>query len=958
MSLALVLALCLGLLPAAYAGTAGGPAVSSNKNRQDYSSYYASTVKSHLYENPSHGLTRVEYTGKEIVVEDYDSAFQLQASRTIPMELSVWGGFYAGADYNFFVFGQNNPGESDSVEVFRIVKYSKDWQRLGQASIKGANTTHPFDAGSLRCDEYNGYLYIRTCHEMYKSSDGLNHQANVTIAVDQDSMAVTDSYYDVMNQSYGYVSHSFNQYIIVDEDGHIVAIDHGDAYPRGVAFCKYYADAGTGRFRGAGYGAWCSYANLFQFAGATGQNATGASIGGLAETRDSYVFCYNYDGKGGNGDRYMYYHWMDKASGKSWSAQITETPGSTTPVLASLGLDGGYMLWNGKSGYTANDTLYYLHYGADGKPEQYQIAKGSLSDCQPVAYNGKVVWYVTDNSAPVFYTLDASGVRGVPAGGSAQPEPPTEPDPPTEPEKPGAALDGIMSNPMRTYSNATVNSYVRTDGALIEGSTVKSTGNLAFTYEGGGHYLLLKEDGTLWGREAPDSGQPAPALVKVLDNVVQIQPGMALKRDGSVWTNRPLLSDGSIYRPNTMYKLMDGVKQIYSLNTCYEGMAVKTDGSLWTWGFYCDAAAGQTNPWLGREVSVSDDWYAPAKVMDDVAYATATMAIKTDGTLWSWGNNSFGAVGNGSELLQPTPVKILDNVVGAWCGYGPAGEVQKFALLADGSLYSWGINREGSLGYEGGNKTGIYYDMGYSGSVPYQDTPRKTTITGVVNVSPYYNEPMALTADGTVWAIGPSGLDRELVDGVKVLPGWPNAGSTQPTDPEEPYKPTSPDFNDVPAGEWYAAAVSWAVARDITNGTGGGKFSPGQNCTHAQILTFLYRASRGEGAATAADMDKAVQWARGKGMIGGGFNGGKACTRAEAVSYIWQALGKEPAPASSFTDVPTGADYAAAVSWAVANGVTNGTNAEGTTFSPGEICTRGHIVTFLHRAYVPEARLK
>ena len=66
------------------------------------------------------------------MAEDYSPDFQYLSGRTIPMELSRWGGFFAGADYNFFVFGQENPSESDSTEVIRVVKYSKDWQRLGQ----------------------------------------------------------------------------------------------------------------------------------------------------------------------------------------------------------------------------------------------------------------------------------------------------------------------------------------------------------------------------------------------------------------------------------------------------------------------------------------------------------------------------------------------------------------------------------------------------------------------------------------------------------------------------------------------------------------------------------------------------------------------------------------------------------------------------------------------------------
>lgn len=181
-------------------------------------------------------------------------------------------------------------------------------------------------------------------------------------------------------------------------------------------------------------------------------------------------------------------------------------------------------------------------------------------------------------------------------------------------------------------------------------------------------------------------------------------------------------------------------------------------------------------------------------------------------------------------------------------------------------------------------------------------------------------------------------------------------GEEKADTPAEPSEPAAPAFTDVPTGEWYAAPVAWAVEEKITNGTSDTKFSPGQNCTQAQILTFLYRADRGQGPASAADMDLAVEWAKEKGIIDGTFEGSTPCTRATAVSYIWQALGKSSAKASSFTDVPADADYADAVSWAVENGITNGDGSE-TIFSPDKVCSRGHIVTFLHRAYVEEARL-
>ena len=411
-SMALALVLVLSLLPAAAAAEVNGPTVSRNKNAQDYTRW-AVPVKSYLYENPQGGLTRVEYINGQVVIENYDSGFGWLDTQTLTPELPRWGGFFAGADYNFLIFGQENPNENDDAEVIRVVKYSKDWQRLGQASFKGANTTVPFDAGSLRCDEYGGYLYIRTCHEMYRSSDGLNHQSNLTMAVRQSDMTVTDSFYGVMNTSYGYVSHSFNQYLLVDEDGFIVALDHGDAYPRGAVLMRYYQKAGQEKFRGASYSAWCSSDNIVEFAGNIGNNTTGASVGGLGETGQCYVMTYSYDEVSGSGGRYPYYHYVDKDSGKGRSVRLSDTPGVSTPVLAAAGLEGGYVLWNGKESYTVDNVLYCMPYAADGTPGEVQAATGALSDCKPIPYQGGVVWYVTDNSAPVFYFLKDNKLASV-----------------------------------------------------------------------------------------------------------------------------------------------------------------------------------------------------------------------------------------------------------------------------------------------------------------------------------------------------------------------------------------------------------------------------------------------------------------------------------------------------------------------------------------------------------------
>lgn len=461
-SLALCLAMALSMAPVAMAAQAQ-PAVSKNLDKHSYSTYHANTINSYLYENSSGGLTRVEYINGQVVVEDYDSSFQCQSSRTIPVELPLWGGFYAGKDHNFLIFGQENPSESDSVEVVRVVKYDKSWNRLGQASLYGANTTVPFRSTSLRCVEGGGYLYIRTAHQMYKSDDGLNHQASMMLVVRQGDMEITDSYYKVGGG--GYVSHSFNQFILVDKQGRIVSLDHGDAYPRALLLQQYNTKAGSSSFD------WREEElELVTFPGATGANNTGCSVGGFAETSNGYVAAYSYDGKGANYNRDLYVDFISENLSAS-STKITSGVYSFTPVLASTGLDGGYVMWQNPT--VSNDPLgkelYYIRYDANGEVGERQTATAALSDCAPINWNGKLVWYVTNNSAPVFYTLDSSGITSCAANGSGSPgqTAPSTPSTPTTPITPSTP-----TTPTTPSAPNTGTAYANTQTILLDGKSV------------------------------------------------------------------------------------------------------------------------------------------------------------------------------------------------------------------------------------------------------------------------------------------------------------------------------------------------------------------------------------------------------------------------------------------------------------------------------------------------------
>lgn len=182
-----------------------------------------------------------------------------------------------------------------------------------------------------------------------------------------------------------------------------------------------------------------------------------------------------------------------------------------------------------------------------------------------------------------------------------------------------------------------------------------------------------------------------------------------------------------------------------------------------------------------------------------------------------------------------------------------------------------------------------------------------------------------------------------------------------PADPGTPGNPpakTVGGFSDVTEKDYFAQSVLWAVEKKITSGTGTGTFSPGQTCTQAQILTFLWRAKGSPEPAETAALPgveasayyyKAALWAKEQGMIGDDFAADAPCTRAMAVTYLWKQAGSPDAPAASFTDVPSGADHAQAVAWAVEQGVTSGTG--NSQFSPAQTCTRGQIVTFLYRAF-------
>lgn len=200
------------------------------------------------------------------------SGWTSKGVRTLPAELPMFGSFYVGEDGYYAAYGQDNKEENDGKEVYRIVKYDQNWNRVGAASITGGDsyTIQPYDfTANTAMVEEDGTLVLHTARLRYTSTDGLNHQSNFTARIRTSDMSVLETS-EVFPDNH--VSHSFSQDVIF-ADGAPVYADLGDAYPRAFAISQ----------------ASGAQQSVLPFYGATGDNTICASLGGLAASDGYYL---------------------------------------------------------------------------------------------------------------------------------------------------------------------------------------------------------------------------------------------------------------------------------------------------------------------------------------------------------------------------------------------------------------------------------------------------------------------------------------------------------------------------------------------------------------------------------------------------------------------------------------------------------------------------------------------
>jgi alpha-tubulin suppressor-like RCC1 family protein len=288
--------------------------------------------------------------------------------------------------------------------------------------------------------------------------------------------------------------------------------------------------------------------------------------------------------------------------------------------------------------------------------------------------------------------------------------------------------------------------------------TVSGGTNWKLVAGGENHIAAIKTDGTLWTWGRNDFGNLGDNSITHRSSPVQTVSGgtnwkqvaggsthtAAIKTDGTLWTwggnFYGQLGDNSITNRSSPVQTVSGGtnwKQVASGGV--HTAAIKTDGTLWTWGRNDLGALGdnsithRSSP--VQTVSGGTNW-------KQVSGGNHTVAIKTDGTLWTWGFNFAGVLGDNSITHRSSPVQTVSG--GTNWKQVSGGNLHTAAIKTDGTLWTWGYNSYGQLGDNSST----------SRSSPVQ------TVSGGTNWKQVSggNHTVAIKTDGTLWTWGRNDL--------------------------------------------------------------------------------------------------------------------------------------------------------------------------------------------------------
>ncbi|OIN59892.1 RCC1 domain-containing protein [Arsenicibacter rosenii] len=347
--------------------------------------------------------------------------------------------------------------------------------------------------------------------------------------------------------------------------------------------------------------------------------------------------------------------------------------------------------------------------------------------------------------------------------------------------KDNGSLWGFGNNYYGQVGDGTATTNVLTIKQIGTGTDWKKVANGDF------HSVGMKSDGTVWvwgynGSDRTlgngtniDSYEPMPIAAAVMEKTVEVGPVASVtltglsttycssassvtitgsKAPAGTFTGAGITDNGdgtATFNPLTAgtsstitYTYLNKAATFVQLSAgYYASMGIKSDGTLWGWGYNGDGNMGNGNSGdLESATQIGNDLW---KQVSTSGYAT-TLGIKRDGTLWAWGYNSYGTFGDGTTNSSNDPVKIGNDT---WKQVS-AGYYHSMGIKADGTLWGWGYNGYGELG---------------NGSTTDKESPTQVgTDNDWAEVSAGYYYTLARKTDGSLWAWG-SGGDGQLGNG-------------------------------------------------------------------------------------------------------------------------------------------------------------------------------------------------
>ena len=839
------------------------------------------------FQNSDTTFVTVNYSikNKNMVVcfDTYDMAtYQLLSSHPVELELVVWSGaYYDGSNYYLAFSNSDNTSQDSSKEMLRIVKYDKNFKRIGAVNCGDGWATDMCHSGSLRMDSYGNTLIVYTSRERY---DG--HQSNILYGIDTSTMKLLD-YMEDGPYPGCHVSHSFNQYVRFADNGVLYLSDLGDAYPRGISAQAHDLTESI-PFHISG-----QMEPMYVIPGERGANCTGVTYGGfeLSNTAGNMLAAINtidhskvtsYTSFTMNGlgrderNAVLLVAPMDGSYERGGAKQITFTDYidngmlASTPYLVKISDDRFMFMWEAfqYTSYSSTKSLgvRYVYVDGNGRAlssiEKLPDAHLSCTN-EPTLIGDDVVWFLNSDTevTRTFYRIDTNHGKLKQTVSVTMPEKVTYGDAPFQ-----ISVTADKTSKLNTFTYTSDNpavAEVAADGTV----TIKGAGtaNITVTQPGNNNYAAASVTKMLIVKKASIDIYPSDVIKVVGDT----DPSFTYTYSGTIYDDAQF--SGALSR------LKGEEPGSYSLRR----------GTLS----------------LGANYALS---------------------IK-GGTLYIV-----------DEIKAPT---ITSDVLPAAC----VGEEYRAELTADTSLdVTWELVSgmlPAGLTFENGVISGTPTAEMTSTLTVRASHPMLPSAEGKLTLAVHTFGNAAVTVEPTCTVAGTAVRTCSVCG--KTQEQTVSALGTA----EHPYNGClSAKFKDVVYGDWFHEAVDFARANNLMNGTSDTTFTPSAKISRSMIAQVLYNregrpAQTTESVYTDVTSDKwyydAMRWtetnalildADGDGMIGADSE----ITREEIALILWRYFDKPQSTQSldAFVDTDQISDEALpAFRWAVEVGIFRGNDA-------------------------------